>query len=403
MGNKFKPTGYKGIKQVSEGSVQIQFTEPHQPPTRVTIKCDPYDREILADISADLGQIKREIRRGEFDFLRWFPNKKPTNQHKPTKGTLLRDFLPIWLEARKNGYADQRPLAMSTYKDYVKKTNNSLIPAFGHICLDEVNTTDSYDWAESYGKETTTHTVRNIISPLRVAFDYAVYKQLIPENPIKNVKVYGKQKNQKTNNHDPFEKHEIHAILNNCRGQLHNLIRFAFFTGLRTSELCALQWSDFKPTMKLVHVNKAITQADVVAGDTKTFQSERFVKLSKTALYSLQSQAKYTKKAGQEIFQNPYNCDPWNGDRNIRSHWRTVLRKAGVRYRNPYQTRHTYASMNLSAGENPAWISKQMGHCSVAFTLLTYASYINLDQPDAGELADASFTDIQESNILNFA
>lgn len=33
-----------------------------------------------------------------------------------------------------------------------------------------------------------------------------------------------------------------------------------------------------------------------------------------------------------------------------------------MRYRNPYQTRHTYASTLLSAGANPLYVAKQMGH-----------------------------------------
>ena len=402
MGGKFKGTGFKGIKQISEASVQIQFAEPNCPPTRVTIKCDPYDREVLKDISADLNLIKREIHRGEFDFLRWFPNKK-LKTHKPSKGTLLRDFLPLWLEKRKEGYADQNPLAASTLDDYEKALKNVLIPAFGHYCLDELTSKHVYAWAEKYGAKRVTHTLRNIISPLRVAFDYALFKELISDNPIKNVKVYGKIKSQPKNKHEPFDRDEIHAILNNCSGQFHNLIRFAFFTGLRTSELCALEWSDYNQQMKRVHVNKALTQADTVAGDTKTFQSDRFVNLSTTAVFALQSQAIYTKKAGREIFQNPYTLENWNGDQAIRRAWIKVLNKANVRYRNPYQTRHTYASMNLTAGENPAWISKQMGHCSVAFTLMTYASYINLDQPDAGELADKSFTDIKPLKSIKIA
>ncbi|GAM51692.1 hypothetical protein [Mycoavidus cysteinexigens] len=38
------------------------------------------------------------------------------------------------------------------------------------------------------------------------------------------------------------------------------------------------------------------------------------------------------------------------------------MRRSGVRYRHLYQTRHTYASMMLSAGEHPMWVTKQMGH-----------------------------------------
>lgn len=62
------------------------------------------------------------------------------------------------------------------------------------------------------------------------------------------------------------------------------------------------------------------------------------------------------------------------------SAWIPALKKAGVRYRNPYQTRHTYASMMLSAGENLAWVSNQMGHSDVLITARTYARWISNDE-----------------------
>jgi integrase len=42
--------------------------------------------------------------------------------------------------------------------------------------------------------------------------------------------------------------------------------------------------------------------------------------------------------------------------------WIPALKKAGLKYRNPYQTRHTFASTLLSRGENQLWITQQMGH-----------------------------------------
>ena len=56
-----------------------------------------------------------------------------------------------------------------------------------------------------------------------------------------------------------------------------------------------------------------------------------------------------------------------------------------MRYRNPYQTRHTYASMLLSAGENPAWIAKQMGHTNMNMVLQKYGRYMPDHDPLAGQ------------------
>jgi len=40
----------------------------------------------------------------------------------------------------------------------------------------------------------------------------------------------------------------------------------------------------------------------------------------------------------------------------------TILRRAGVRYRNPYQTRHTFASQLLISGEPELLVAKLLGH-----------------------------------------
>lgn len=64
-----------------------------------------------------------------------------------------------------------------------------------------------------------------------------------------------------------------------------------------------------------------------------------------------------------EVFQNPGSLERWKGDKAMReSYWRSAVDRAGVRYRRPYQTRHTYASMILSAGESPMWVAQQSGH-----------------------------------------
>lgn len=61
----------------------------------------------------------------------------------------------------------------------------------------------------------------------------------------------------------------------------------------------------------------------------------------------------------------------------------TYIKKAGVRYRNPYQTRHTYASMMLSAGENPLWVVTQMGHRDTEMIIKHYGRWI----PDKSTVA----------------
>jgi integrase len=67
--------------------------------------------------------------------------------------------------------------------------------------------------------------------------------------------------------------------------------------------------------------------------------------------------------------------------------WTRILKKAKVRYRYPYQMRHTYASMMLMAEESPQWVATQMGHTDWTFTARTYSRFIPDDAPNAGQKA----------------
>jgi integrase len=52
------------------------------------------------------------------------------------------------------------------------------------------------------------------------------------------------------------------------------------------------------------------------------------------------------------------------------------LKALGIRYRPPYNCRHTYATICLMSGMNSAFISQQLGH-NAQVLLSTYARWIN--------------------------
>jgi hypothetical protein len=108
-------------------------------------------------------------------------------------------------------------------------------------------------------------------------------------------------------------------------------------------------------------------------------------KAAPVGLHALAAQKAFTFFRGAEIFQNPRTGERWTGDKCIRQGiWAPGLRKSGVRYRKPYQTRHTYASMMLMAGEHVMWVAKQMGTRIGRLRRKRYSRWITSDMPDAG-------------------
>jgi integrase len=64
------------------------------------------------------------------------------------------------------------------------------------------------------------------------------------------------------------------------------------------------------------------------------------------------------------------------------------------------QTRHSFATMALSCGENPLWIAKTMGHRDTDMIIRVYGKYVeNASGSKDGSMLNAAYkfaTDNQE-------
>ncbi len=69
--------------------------------------------------------------------------------------------------------------------------------------------------------------------------------------------------------------------------------------------------------------------------------------------------------------------------------WEPVLKRLNLRYRSPYQMRHTFATLAISAGENINWVARMLGHKSPVVTLERYNRYVpNLTRSDGRALLE---------------
>jgi integrase len=327
------------------------------------------------------------ISTGTFDYATTFPNSTIAKRFsKPKeKPKLVEEYLDQWL-------TDQKPrLKASTYEGYRKVVMGHLFPLFGPLPLPELTKKAVRDKLREM--QVTNKTLANIQSVLRKALTDAVDEyELIEANPLSAWTFRNKEAIPSEDKVDPFTADEQAAILMHLEGQARNLVQFAFWTGLRTSELVALDWADVDFLRGAVRVSKGITQASNEAEVPKTAAGRRDVKLLPHALEALEAQKQWTWLSGSEIFQNPFTGKRWAGDQPIRkTMWTPALKRAGVRYRFPYQTRHTYASMMLSAGEHPMWVAAQMGHADWTMIARVYGRWMPEADPDAGGKAQAKF------------
>lgn len=375
---------YDGVRPASASTIAIDFYYAGQR-CKEYIKKEPTPTN-LKRAAQHRAAILLAIEDGSFDYATTFPNSKRALKFAPmpeAAGLTVATYLDKWLDEKK------RKVKASTWDGYRKIVNSPLVPSLGSKMLVDLKRVE----VKAMVKDMVCSNKRltNILSVLRAALDDAVQDELLDRNPIHGWSYTNAETVKKDSDVDPFTSEEQALILAGCDGQYQNLVKFAIWTGLRTSELVALDWNDIDWQREVICVTKALTSASDGFEDTKTKAGRRDIKILAPAMQALQAQKAHTLLKGVEIFQNPKELERWKGDQAIRWVWASLLRRVKVRYRRPYQTRHTYASMMLSAGEHPMWVAQQMGHSDWGMIRRIYGKYMQEATPDAGGKAVGMF------------
>lgn len=373
--------GGSGVRAVSDSSIEITFMyRGVRCRERVSLKPTATN---LKKAQQHKAAIEHAITQGTFDYSVTFPGSPRAAKFAPeTNQETVGGFLTKWLAAK------QKHVSSSTFEGYRKIVELRLVPTLGHHLVVDLKRKAVRDWLD--GLEISNKTLSNIQSCLRSALNDAVDEELLDTNPLAGWTYARKEAPQKDDDVDPFTPEEQQAILATLTDQARNMVQFALWTGLRTSELVALDWGDVDWVRGEIMISRAMTQAaDGKAEATKTAAGRRAVKLLRPALEALVAQKAHTFLADGEVFQNPRTLERWAGDQPIRkTMWQPAMKKAGVRYRRPYQTRHTYASMMLSAGEHPMWVAKQMGHSDWTMIARVYGRWMPSADAEAGGKAE---------------
>ncbi|MGL2727358.1 site-specific integrase [Helicobacter pylori] len=170
---------------------------------------------------------------------------------------------------------------------------------------------------------------------------------------------------------NPFSLNEIKAILNSTSDlRLKAFLTTAFFTGLRTGEQLALLWSDIDFENKKINIDKSLNLSGVITSP-KNKPSIREVDLLEPvekALKELKASEPANKKM---IFLNIPKRTQY-----FQLMFKKLLEALNLKDRKLYTTRHTFASLMLSQGEEAMWVSKTLGHKDLNTTYKTYSHYI---------------------------
>ncbi|EDP6890287.1 tyrosine-type recombinase/integrase [Campylobacter upsaliensis] len=210
-------------------------------------------------------------------------------------------------------------------------------------------------------------TIKSFCFFMKGIFAYALENNMLIKSPFYIPKIKQKMKKKDELDFKVFSLEEALELIKHSKDELHIFLTLAFFTGARTGELLALKWEDLDFERNEIHIFKSLSQSGVL-DSPKTKSSNRCIDMLpivKKELVFLRGQFK--------------NSDfIFNVSRHIlRKKFNALLTLLNYEKRRLYDTRHSFASIMLSKGEEPIWVGcKMMGHKDLNETFRTYAKYL---------------------------
>lgn len=336
-----------------------------------------------------LRKIEAEITLGTFDYAMYFPNSSRVekfkslhreNRLKSGRGTqLFKEFVPIWYDEMRIGWRD------SYDQTVIKILNGRLMTVFGEMEVSEITKANLLQFRANLGKEEGRN--GNKMSPAHINRHMYLMRMILREaadrfdfnTPFKGIKAL---RNNKPDI-NPFNLSEVNKIINGVDPWYRYYYTVRFLTGLRTGEIDGLKWKYVDFENRLILIRESLVKNKQTY--TKNDYSQREIEMSSTVFEALKEQH---KRSGHLEYVFVNKRGDHNNYHNIsRRVWHPLLEKLDLKRRNPYQTRHTAATLWLAAGESPAWIAKQMGHSTTEMLFRVYARYVpNLTRKDGSAM-----------------
>lgn len=348
-----------GTVEPRQGTIRLKFTYRGKRCVE-TLDLEPTPANIKA-AERLLAKATAAIAAGVYEAAAFFPR---SDRASPTT---FKDYGEAWLKTLTG--------AKSTKRSYRSALEGTWFPAIGEKRLAEIRHSDLKAAIAAKAAGVSGKTINNVLIPLREVLKAAVLDELIVRNPADGIKNHAHQVAMP----DPFEQDEAEAVVAHLAAkfdpQVAAYFEFALQTGMRPSEIIALCWGDIDFKRKTARVSKA--RVDWEEKDTKTSRV-RDVDLSDGAMAVLQRQKAHTFLADAEVFNNPNTGKAWADEQvQRRRYFNPTLKALGMRQRDAYQCRHTFATQMLMGGINPTYIARQLGHTNALMLFKVYGKWID--------------------------
>ncbi len=267
---------------------------------------------------------------------------------------------------------DDTRKAYSTREAYRCYLANWIVPRWGSYLLGDVKTVAVEDWLGTLPLANGTKAkLRNLMSAL---FNHAMRYEWWDRNPISLVRQSAKRERIP----DILDVEEIKALLEALDEPFRTMVFVAMCTGLRASELFALQWADIDFEVLEIKLRRGIVHQ--VVGPLKTEASSKPIPLDADLAEVLR------QWKGRSGFTGPNDwvfassakggTQPLWSDSALKR-VRTGAKKCGIAKTVGWHTfRRTFATLLKANGEDVKVVQEAMRHANSRITLDIYAQAV---------------------------
>ncbi len=212
------------------------------------------------------------------------------------------------------------------------------------------------------------NTIHNFNANLKSFLAFCESERFLSQNPYYAITLKNAKEAKAI---DPFSLEEVKALIENAPSlRLKAFLVVAFFTGARTGEQLALMWDDIDFNEKTISINKSLNELGQITSP-KNNPSVREIDLLEPVEKILKELKASEPENKKFIF-----IDMPKRSSIFQRHFKQLLKDLNLKDRKLYTTRHTFASLMISQGEEAMWVSKTLGHKDLNTTYSTYSHYI---------------------------
>ena len=305
----------------------------------------------------------------------------------------FRAYAEEWVERYQgNG---RRGFTETTREDYRSELEHYAYPFFdGRLgrTLAGITPRDVAKWIgwlceqpNNRGGKLTDRSVRRIVTPLRSCLASAKREGLIRHNPADGAALPHRPRVEGVDGEQElrvFTREQLDVVLRVVHPRHRLMFEFLASTGLRWSELVALQWGDvvLDGDSPRVKVRRALVRGRLKP--PKSRHARRDVPLSAT-LVSVLRERRGDRDA--LVFASRKGT-PLHYSNMRRRVLRPATEEAGASFAGFHTFRHWCASTLFERGANAVQVQRWLGHHSPAFTLSTYVHLLDGGVGDALDL-----------------